>query len=76
MIALPRLVNYPPEKFPLTFRLYSGTTGELVWSRTVTIEDARSLAKIEIPGYAGTAHYPVRSEIICADGTTHVGGMS
>lgn len=61
--------NYPPEKFPLTLRLYSGKTNELLWSRTVTIDEARSCAKIEIPGYAATEHYPVRAEILCADGT-------
>jgi hypothetical protein len=67
--------NYPPEKFPLTLRLYSGKTTELLWSRTVTLDEARSLAKIEIPGYAGTEHYPVRVEITYADGTASNGGM-
>lgn len=62
--------NFSPEKFPLTLHLYSGKTGELVWSRTVTIDEARSLAKIEIPSYANTEHYPVRAEITYADGTT------
>ncbi len=65
-----------PDKFPLTIRYFSGSTGELLWSRTVTIHEARGLAKIEIPGYAGTAHYPVRSEIVYADGTVDVGGMA
>lgn len=73
--AIPKLVSYPPEKFPLTLQLYSGTSGELLWSRTVTLDEARSLAKIEIPGYAGTEHYPVRSEVVYADGTTSIGGM-
>lgn len=71
--------NYPPEKFPLTLQLYSGKTNELLWSRTVTIDEARSLAKIEIPGYVGTEHYPVRAEILCADGTdgsSNAEGMS
>jgi hypothetical protein len=67
--------NLPPERFPLTLRLYSGKTGELLWSRTVTLAEARNLAKIEIPGYAGTEHYPVRSEFEYADGTTGVAGM-
>ena len=75
LAALPRLINYSPEKFPLTFQLYSGKTGELLWSRTVTIDAARSLAKIEIPGYAGTEHYPVRAKVTCADGTTADEGM-
>ena len=61
--------DYPPEKFPLTLQLYSGKTGELVWSRTVTINEARTLAKIEIPSYAGTEHWPVWSTITYADGT-------
>ena len=61
--------EYTPEKFPLTIQLYSNGTGELVWSRTVTLEEARAVAKIEIPSYLGTVHYPVRAEITCADGT-------
>lgn len=68
--------NFPPEKFPITFRTYSGKTGELLWSRTVTLDEARSLAKVEVPGYAGTEHYPVRTEIVYADGTTTLDGMS
>ena len=62
-------------KFPLTITLYSGKTGELLWSRAVSIDEARTLAKVEIPGYADTEHYPVRAEIAYADGTTTVGGM-
>ena len=61
--------NYPPDKFPLTLRLLSGKTGEVVWSRTVTLDDARALAKIEIPSFANTEHYPVLAEILYADGT-------
>ena len=67
--------DYSPEKFPLTMRIYSGKTGEVVWSRTVTRDEARGLAKIEIPSYAGTEHYPVRAEIAYADGTIADGGM-
>lgn len=67
--------DLPPAKFPFTLRIYSGKTGEVVWSRTVTLDEAQSLAKVEIPGYAGTEHYPVRVEIEYADGTTEVGGM-
>jgi hypothetical protein len=36
----------------------------------VTLDEARSLAKIEIPSFAGTEHYPVLAEILYADGTT------
>ena len=61
--------DYPPEKFPITLQLLSGKTGAVVWSRTVTIDEARSLAKIEIPSFAGTEHYPVLAEILYADGT-------
>ncbi len=67
--------DLPPEKFPLTLRLYSGKTGEVVWSRTVTLEEAQQLAKVEIPSYANTEHYPVRAEVTYADGTTDVGAM-
>jgi hypothetical protein len=62
-------------KFPLTIELISGTTGEVVWSRTVTADEARGLAKIEIPSFAASAHYPVRVEITYADGTTESRGM-
>ena len=61
--------DYPPEKFPLTMRIFSGKTDEVVWSRTVTLNEARGLAKIEIPSFQNTEHYPVRVEITCADGT-------
>ena len=67
--------DFSPEKFPVTLQLYSSKTGELVWSRTVTLDEARSLVKIEIPSYAGTEHYPVRAEIAYADGTPADGGM-
>lgn len=65
--------DYPPDKFPLTMRLVSGTTGEVVWSRTVTIDEARKLATIEIPSYANSEHCPVRAEILYADGTSDGG---
>ena len=61
---------YPPEKFPITLQLLSSKTGKAVWSRTVTIDEARALAKIEIPSFMGTEHYPVLAEILYADGTT------
>ena len=67
--------DYSPEKFPLTMRIYSGKTGEVVWSRTVPLDEARFLAKIEIPSYVGTEHYPVQAEITYADGTIVDGGM-
>jgi hypothetical protein len=63
--------DYPPEMFPLTLQIYSGKTGELVWSRMVTHDEARSLAKIEIPSYANTEHYPVRAAIVCAHRRSH-----
>lgn len=59
--------DYPPEKFPLTMRLVSGTTGEVVWSRTVTLDEARTLATIEIPSFANSKHWPVRAEILTSD---------
>lgn len=64
-----------PEKFPVTLRLVSGTTGAVVWECLVTIEDARNLARVEIPSFAGTEHYPVRAEVAYADGTTDIKGM-
>ncbi len=67
--------NLTPEKFPLTLKLVSGTTGAVVWSRTVSIAEARDLAKIEIPSFADSEHYPVRAEIEYADGTTEVRGV-
>jgi len=67
---LPRMHSYPPEKFPITLRIRSGTTGKVVWSRTVTIDEARAGARIEIPSYRDTEHYPVSAEIFCADGTS------
>ena len=67
--------NLPPSKFPFTLKLISETTGVVVWSRTVTIEEARKLAKVEIPSFAGTDQYPIRVEIEYADGTTEVRGM-
>ena len=64
-----------PKKFPFTLKLVSGTTGKVVWSRTVTIDEARGLAKIQIPSFADSEHYPVRAEIEYADGTTDIKGM-
>jgi hypothetical protein len=68
-------VDLSPDAFPLTIRLFSGKTGEVLWSRTITIDEARGLAKIDVPGYAGTEHYPVRSEITYANGATAVEGL-
>ena len=48
-------------------QLVSGATGEVVWSRTVTLDEARGLAKVEIPSFVGSEHYPVRAEIEYAD---------
>lgn len=64
-----------PHKFPLTMRLFSGTTGECLWLREVSLDEARALAKVEIPSFAGSDHYPIRAEIAYADGTIDVGGM-
>lgn len=64
-----------PRKFPMRMKIVSGKTGEVLWSRVITLDEARTLARVEIPGYAGTEHYPVRAEIQYADGTTDVGGM-
>jgi len=63
-------------KFPITLKLVSGTTDEVVWSRTITLDEARGLAKIEVPSFAETRHHPVRTEVEYADGTSEVGGMS
>jgi len=79
MTDVPRSVarhDYPPEKFPLTLRLRSGKTGAVVWSRTVTLDEARGLAKIDVPSFRGTEHYPVHSEILYADETTSDGGAA
>ena len=62
-------------KFPLTIKLHSGKTDEVLWSHVVTLDKARQLAKVEIPCYAGTEHYPVRAKIEYGDGTTEIGGM-
>jgi hypothetical protein len=67
--------DHPPEKFPITLRIYSSKTGAVLWSRTVTLDEARQLAKVKIPGYAGTEHYPVSVEIVYADGTTTRGAL-
>ena len=64
----------PLSKFPVTIKLISGATDEVVWSRTVTADEARELAKVEIPSFAGTDHYPVRAEITYADGTSEIKG--
>ena len=61
--------DYTPDKFPIMLRLLSGKTGAVVWSRTVTIDEARALAKVEIPSFANTEHYPVLAEVVYADGT-------
>lgn len=62
-----------PEKFPFKIKLISGTTGAVVWSRVVTINEARGLAKVEIPSFTDSKHYPVRAEIEYADGTIECG---
>lgn len=67
--------DLPLKKFPLTIKLHSGKTGALLWSRTVTLDEARQLARVEIPSYAGTEHYPVRAEVTYADGTAEIRGM-
>jgi hypothetical protein len=65
-----------PKQYPVTIQLVSGTTGTVVWERTVTLAEAKDLAHVEIPSFANTEHYPVRAEIYYADGTTATGGMS
>jgi hypothetical protein len=65
-----------PDKFPLTIKILSGKTGEILWLREVTLAKARMLAEVLIPGYAHTEHYPVRAEITYADGTTEIRGMT
>ncbi|HSX22827.1 MAG TPA: hypothetical protein VLE97_08660 [Gaiellaceae bacterium] len=62
--------DYPASKFPITYRLYSGKTGALLWEHTVNLDEARQLARVEVPGYADTEHYPVRAEIRYGDGTS------
>lgn len=66
----------PASAYPLTIKIVSGTTGEIVWSRKIDLIEAKTLAKIEIPSFKDTEHYPVRTEIEYADGTKEVEGMS
>jgi hypothetical protein len=63
------------EAFPVTFRIFSGKTGEVLWQKTVERPPSGELISLDIPGYADTEHFPVRVEIQFADGTTEIGGM-
>ncbi len=61
----------PASAYPFTIRIFSGKTGEVIWSKTVQLpRPSTKLAALEIPGYSGTEHTPVRVEIEYADGTT------
>lgn len=65
----------PAEAFPLTLRIISGKTSEVLWQTTVERPTSGELTSICIPGYADTEHYPVRVDIQYADGTTEIHGM-
>lgn len=61
--------------FPLTIRLFSGSTDELLWEKTVD-RPANGPVPLHIPGYADTPHYPVRVEITFGDGSIYISGAS
>lgn len=68
--------NFPPELYPITVRIYSGATSELLWERVIELSEARGPARVAIPGYGDTPHAPVNVEITYANGETHTGGVS
>jgi hypothetical protein len=55
--------HFTLDLFPITIRIRSGKTGELLWSRTITRDEARQLASLEVPSYYGTEHYPAPTEV-------------
>ena len=58
----------PPEAFPITIQIFSGSTGEVLWSAIVEKpQPIDSWARIEIPGFGGTKHAPVRVEVKYGD---------
>lgn len=61
----------PAELFPVTIRIFSGATGEILWSTIVNPLDGKPVP-IQIPGFAGTEHVPVRVEIKHADGSIEI----
>lgn len=73
----PRIANYslPSSSFPLTITIFSGKTDEILWQQTISLDDARQIAKLHVPGYGNTEHYPVRVEYKYGDGTTRIVGM-
>lgn len=65
----------PSTSFPLTIKILSGKTGEVLWSRTVTLAEAKGIASVQVPGYGSTEHYPVSVEFTYGDGTTTIERM-
>lgn len=70
-MSLPELrQNFPRHMFPITLRIYSGKDGAEIWTHT-----SKEPERVQVPGYAGTEHYPVRVRIEFADGTSSEYGM-
>lgn len=62
--ALHRL---PSEAFPVTIRIRSSKTNEVLWTRTIEQPPTASdLVGIEVPGFGGTEHAPVYVDIVLA----------
>lgn len=65
--------DFSPEKYPITIRIRSGKTGKELWWRTITLDEARTRPRIEIPSYAGSEHWPVHVDVAYADETIDIG---
>lgn len=62
-----------PQLFPVRMRLVDEATGEQLWQRVVTLEEATDLARVQVPGF-GKDSRTVRTEI--TDATGHVTTLS
>jgi hypothetical protein len=63
-----RVHTFARSKFPITLTLYSHSGVEL-WSKTLT-DPGEDLGVIDVPGFGGTEHAPVRCVIVYGDGTS------
>lgn len=63
-----KLHMLPASKFPVTIRLISKQGHEL-WSAVVERPPKSALEVVEIPGFAGTEHVPVKVKLEFGDGT-------
>lgn len=67
-----KVIDFPPEKFPITIETFHPITGEVVWTVTIEQPPKGKRVVIEVPPLKNLLGHPVSVRVKFADGTEDV----